>query len=69
MVHYVMYKIRLVAKSHSQVAWMDFNTTLTLIAKFTIIRTIVAIKTKMVLEIYQMDVKNVFLNKELEEDI
>lgn len=65
----VRQKARLVAKGYSQVGGIDFNETYELIAKFTTIRTIVAIGAVMDLDIYQMDVKTTFLNRELQKDI
>jgi hypothetical protein len=67
--HIVRYKARLVAKGYCQVAGVDFNETFAPVAKFTTIRTMVAIGAPMDLEMHQMDVKTAFLNGELEEDI
>lgn len=61
----VRHKARLVAKRYSQVAGIDFNETYASVAKFTTIRTIVAIGAAMDLEIHQMDVKTAFSNGEL----
>jgi hypothetical protein len=67
--HIVRHKARLVAKGYSQVEGVDFNETFAPMAKFTIIRCMLAIGATMDLEIHQMDVKTAFLNGELEEDI
>ncbi len=56
------HKARLVAKEYSQVVGVNFNEIFALVAKFTTIRCMLAIRTVMNLEIHQMDVKITFLN-------
>lgn len=48
---------------------MEFNETFAHVAKFTTTRTMVAIGSAIHLEMHQMDVKTMFVNKEFEEDI
>jgi hypothetical protein len=67
--HIVRYKARLVAKGYSQVAGVDFNEAFAPVAKFTTIRTMVAIGAAMDFKMLPMDVKSAFPNGELEEDI
>ena len=67
--HVVRYKARLVVKGFAQVYGVDFHETFAPVAKFTTIRSILAIGAAMDLEIHQMDVKTAFLNDDLDEDI
>ena len=48
---------------------MDYEETFLPVVKFASIRLILAIVARMDLEVYQMDVKTVFLNGELDEEI
>ena len=67
--HVVQYKARLVEKSFAQAHEINFHETFAPVAKFTMMRCILAIRAGMDLEIHQMDVKTVFLNVDFEEDI
>jgi hypothetical protein len=59
----VRYKAQLVAKGYFQVAGVDFNETFAHVARFIIVRCILALEAAMDWEIHQMDVKIVFLNR------
>ena len=63
------YKARLVAQGFSQKFGVDYEDTFAPVAKFTSIRTILAIGANRDMEIHQMDVKTAFLNSKLQEEI
>ena len=63
------FKARLVAKGFKQKADLDFFDTFSLITRITSIRLLIAIVAIFYLKIHQMDVKTVFLNGDLEEEI
>jgi len=63
------YKARLVAKGFKQKENIDFFDTFSPITRITSIRVLIALTTIHNLEVHQMDVKTVFLNGELEEEI
>lgn len=65
----IRYMARLVTKGYSQVAGVNFNETFALVAKFIIIRCILALGVSMDWEIHQMGVKMTFLNEILEVEI
>ncbi|GKA26863.1 retrovirus-related pol polyprotein from transposon TNT 1-94 [Tanacetum coccineum] len=63
------YKACLVAKGYHQKEGQDFFDTYSPITRITFIRTLIAIATIHNMVIHQMDVKTVFLNGELDEEI
>ena len=60
------FKARLVAKGYSQQYGMDYEETFALVAKMTIFRTFLVVVSVRQWCIFQLDVKNVFLNGDLQ---
>ena len=63
------FKAKLVAKGFKQKADLDFFDTFSSVTRITSIRLLIAIAVIFDLKIHQMDVKTVFLNGGLEEEI
>jgi hypothetical protein len=63
------YKARLVAKDYTQKEGEDFFDTYSHVARLTTIRVLLSLAASHGLLIHQMDVKTVFLNGELDEEI
>eukprot|EP00762_Andalucia_godoyi_P005319 ANDGO_06802.mRNA.1 Retrovirus-related Pol polyprotein from transposon TNT 1-94 len=63
------YKARLVASGYGQNPGIDFTEAFAPVAKFSSIRTILAIAALERFEVHQMDVKTAFLNGNLEEEV
>jgi hypothetical protein len=63
------YKVRLVAKGYTQEEGKDFFDTYSPIARKTTIRVLLPLAASYDILVHQMDVKETFLNGELDEEI
>ena len=63
------YKARLVAKGYNQKAGIDYEETFSLVAMLKSIRILLSITAHYDYKIWQMDVKIVFLNGHIQEEI
>ena len=63
------YKAWLVAKGYSQEYDIDYERTFALVAKMTTVRTRIVVASIHQWHISQMDVKNAFLNGDLNEEV
>ena len=63
------YKARLVAKGFTQTYGIDYQETFTLVAKLNTIRVLLSLTTNLDQQLQQLDIKNVFLNGDLEEEV
>jgi hypothetical protein len=63
------YKARFISHGFSQKEGIDYEETFSLVARYTSIRTIIALATKMKWKLHQMDVKTTYLNGVLEEEV
>jgi hypothetical protein len=63
------YKARFVARGFYQKEGIDYEETFAPIARYTSIRTIIALAAKMKRKLHQMDVKTAFLNGVIEEEV
>jgi hypothetical protein len=63
------YKARFVARGFSQKEGIDYEETFAPVARYTSIRTIIALAAKMKWTLHQMDVKTTFLNGVIEEEV
>ena len=63
------YKARLVAQGYSQEPGQDYDEIYAPVAKYTSIRSVLAIANQLDLDIHQMDIKTTFLNGNLENEI
>ena len=62
-------KARLVAKGYTQIFGLDYGDTFSRVAKMASIRLFIAMTTLQKWPLYQLDVKNTFLNGDLQEEI
>ena len=63
------YKARLVAQGYSQEEGEDYDDTFAPVARYSSIRSILAVANQLNLEVHQMDVKTAYLNGDLEREI
>ncbi|TFY74079.1 hypothetical protein EWM64_g9934 [Hericium alpestre] len=63
------YKARLVAQGFSQIPGIDFTDTFAPVAKLSSVRLVAALAARFNYKLHQMDVKNAYLNGDLEEEI
>ena len=63
------YKAHLVAKGYSHIEGIDFGEIFSLVAKLSFIRFLLSITAAFDLEVEQMDVKTMFLHRDLEDEI
>jgi hypothetical protein len=63
------YKARLVAKGFTQTYEIDYQETFALIAKINSIRVLLSLVVNSNWPLHQLDVKNAFLNGDLEEEV
>jgi hypothetical protein len=62
-------KARLITQGFSQVESLDFEETFTLVARLEVIRIRLAFTASKGFKLYQMDVKSVFLNGVIQEEV
>ena len=65
----VRHKVRLVAKGYVQQAGVDFDEVFTPVARLESMRTMLALAAHQRWEVHHMDVKSVFLNGDLKEEV
>jgi hypothetical protein len=63
------YKARFMARGFSQVEGVDYDETFASVARYTSIRVVISIAAEMGWKIHQMDVKTIFLNGLIEEEV
>ena len=64
-----IYKARFVARGFSQTEGVDYDEKLAPVARYSTIRSILALSAMMGWKLHQMDVKTAFLNGKIEEEV
>ncbi|KAK8710039.1 hypothetical protein V6N13_145383 [Hibiscus sabdariffa] len=64
-----LYKARLVAKGFSQTQGVDFNETFAPVAKLNTVRVLISLAVNLDWPLHQLDVKNAFLNGNVDEEV
>ena len=62
-------KVRLVAKEYDQTYGVDYSNTFSPVAKMTSVRFFISLAATYNWDLYQLDIKNVFLHGELQEEV
>jgi len=63
------HKARFVSRGFSQAEGIDYDETFVLVARYSFIRSMLALSAQMGWKIHQMDVKTAFLNGKIEEEV
>lgn len=63
------FKVRLVAKGFTQTYGVDYRETFASVAKLNSIKVLISLAANLDWPLQQLDIKNVFLNGELEEEV
>ena len=63
------YRARFVAQGFSQIKGIDYEETFAPVARYSSIQTILALSAQMGWHIHHMDVKTMFLNEIIEEEV
>jgi Reverse transcriptase (RNA-dependent DNA polymerase) len=63
------YKVRLIAKEYTQIYGINYDETFALVVKINIAMILLLIMVNNGLNLHQMDVKNIFLQGTLEEEV
>ena len=64
-----LYKVRLVARGFTQEYGIDYEETFAPVARLSSVMTLIVVSAAHKWPLFQMDVKNVFLNGELSEEV